>query len=407
MKILQISAVYKQGSVGKIVSDIHDYLTANGVESYVCYGVKNKKIVDTKNVMRCGTEFLRQTNHVRHYLTGMAMDGCHISTNEFIKVIKKVKPDVVNVHCMNDYYLNSLKLLKFLGKNKIKTVFTLHCEHSYTGSCGNALNCDKWKHGGCDNHCHFLHEDKESFFPLFDRTKKMWMRMNKAFSYFDNDNVYFISCTPWLDKRLAESDILSKFTNHTVIFNGTDSEVYKVYEKAANDRSDQKTVLFVCPRFSDPIKGAAQINDIAKRFLDEKNVVFKLVGVVPPDYKFESNIVAIGPKYNKELASEYSKANVSIMLSKAECFPMVCVESVLCGTKVVAFKCGGPDEAYSPDLVRFVDQNDYDGFASQIREILNSDYDKNAIEKTAKSLYSQDVMAKQYYDTYARIVGKK
>lgn len=406
MKILQISAVYKQGSVGKIVSDIHNYLLKQGVESYVCYGVKNKNVEPTNNVMRCGTEFLRQANHVRHYLTGMEMDGCHYSTQQFIKKIKEIKPDIVHVHCMNDYYLNSLKLLKFLGENKIKTIFTLHCEHSYTGSCGYALNCDKWKNGGCDNHCHFFNEDRNSLFPLFDRSRKMWLRMNKAFSYFENNNVHFCSCTPWLDKRLSESTILSRFTNHTVIFNGADSEVYKVYDNLIKNEEKKRTILYVCPRFTDPIKGATQINEIAKRFLNDENISFRLAGRVPQDYKFESNITTIGPRYNTDLAKEYSSADVSIMLSKAECFPMVCVESVLCGTKVVAFKCGGPDEAYSPDLVRFVDPKDYDGFAATIREILNSGYNKSSIEKTAKRLYSQDVMAKGYYDTYINFLGK-
>ena len=44
MKILQVNCVYKKGSTGKIVEDIHNVLIDNGIESVVCYG-RGKKLM--------------------------------------------------------------------------------------------------------------------------------------------------------------------------------------------------------------------------------------------------------------------------------------------------------------------------------------------------------------------------
>ena len=38
MKVLQVNVVYRKGSTGKIMADIHEELLRQGHESIVCYG---------------------------------------------------------------------------------------------------------------------------------------------------------------------------------------------------------------------------------------------------------------------------------------------------------------------------------------------------------------------------------
>ena len=40
MKVAQVNVVFKKGSTGKIVYDLHSMLLENGHESIVCYGRK-------------------------------------------------------------------------------------------------------------------------------------------------------------------------------------------------------------------------------------------------------------------------------------------------------------------------------------------------------------------------------
>lgn len=41
MKIMQINVVYKTGSTGKIVYELHSYLEKHNITSIVCYGRGN------------------------------------------------------------------------------------------------------------------------------------------------------------------------------------------------------------------------------------------------------------------------------------------------------------------------------------------------------------------------------
>ncbi len=403
MKILQITAAYKKGSVGKISYSIHKFLLEKGEESFVCYGVETHEPKE-KNEYQVCNKFLRGINKIKYFITGICFNGSNISTRKIIKLIALKKPDIVHIHCMNDYYLNAKKLLNYLKKNDIKTMFTMHCEHYYTGSCGYALTCNKWKEHGCDNKCPLFHREFK-YLPLFDKTKKMFLRMNDAFREFKSNNLMFCPCTPWLKERMEESKILARFKNIEPVLNGADEDVYYYHEP--NGSKNKKVVLYVTPRFDDPVKGSRKINDIAREFIDNSNIEFHLIGRVPEDFSFEKNIICLGPKTKDELAKEYSKADVTLLLSEAECFPMVCVESLLCGTKIVGFKCNGPDNCYTNDVAKFVEQNDFKNMKKEIERFLNENYSKQQLANYAKTIVSSKIMCEHYYSIYKRFLNFK
>lgn len=395
MKIIQISAVYKIGSVGKIVADIHSYLESQGVDSYVLYGV-GRDVENKKKVIKSTSKFERYFSHLYYLVTGINFTGCFFGTRKIIRTIKKLAPDVVHIHCYNDYYMNIHMLLRWLNKHNKKVMLTQHSEHYYTGSCGHSLNCTKWKNGGCDSKCHFFEHHIKGY-PFFDRSKLMWKKMYKSLSSFNKDNLTVVSCTPWLDERMKQSIIMKGVVNHTVIPNGTDINIFKYYQHAQDNK---KIILFVTPRFEDEIKGSKYINDIANTFLNDESISFHLVGNIPNNYQLERNIVGIGPLYGEELAKEYSRANVTIMLSKAECFPMVIVESLLCGTKVVAFRCGGPDNSFNKEMASFVEWGNFTKMHNEIVSVISKPYDKKYFSFVAKQLYSKGTMSYNYWKKY-------
>ena len=399
MKIVQISAVYGIGSVGKIVADIHRYLTASKNDSWVLYGVgPSSKSKD--GLIRIASRLERNIAHAYYLLSGINFALCWFSTARVLRLVKSIGPDIVHVHCCNDFYVNIHRLLRVLNKWGVKIVITQHCEHYYTGSCGYSLACEKWKTTGCDSKCHFFQKHRRGY-PFFDCTRLMWKRMFRTFRALNPDNVHFVSCTPWLEERMGESKILRRFTHRSVIYNGADTDIYHFREHLDDSK---KIVLYVTPRFDDEIKGSKHINDIAKEFVDNKQVEFHLVGRVPPDFKFLGNIKVLGPLFGERLAFEYSKASVTLMLSKAECFPMVCVESVLCGTKVVAFECGGPDKAYDPFFATFVPWGDFRSMAEAVTHNLLP-YNKKLVSSRAAKLYSANAMAESYLKTYYSFAG--
>ncbi len=408
MKVIQISAIYGAGSVGKICKSIHDYITTMGVESWVLCGVSSEQ-KNERNIVKVATKIERIISHLCYLVTGIEFSWCFFSTKKTIKYINKINPDLIHLHCCNDYYINVHKLLRRCGKQKRKIIITQHCEQYYTGSCGNSINCNKWKQHGCDSKCHFFKNHIKGY-PLIDKTKYMWKQMNKSFNkYIENDYIKIISCTPWLTLRASESIILKRFSNKETILNGADNNIFK-YTTNTNislDKNKKNIILFVVPRFNDNIKGAKNINKLANTFIDEQNIEIRIVGEVPNSFKFLPNIKPVGKiDNNVKLAQEYSNADVTIMLSEAECFPMVCVESLLCGTKVVAFKCGGPDNAFVEGLCSFVDWGDYNSMHDTINSVIKSKYNKINVANFSSSNYSSNIMAKKYLESYYMFASK-
>ena len=184
---MQINCVYNLGSTGKIVYDLHNELKANGIESVVCYG-RGKKVKEENVYKTCG-ELYSKLNNLWSRITGIMYGGCLISTNKLFRIIKKEKPDIVHLHCLNGYFVNIYRLITFLKNNNYKTVLTLHAEFMYTANCGHALECDKWK-TGCGK-CPRLRSETKSWF--IDGTAKSWKKMKRAFQGFDKNIIKIIA----------------------------------------------------------------------------------------------------------------------------------------------------------------------------------------------------------------------
>ena len=109
MKVLQINCVYKKGSTGKIVEDIHNVLIENGIESVVCYG--RGKIINEPGVYKTSTEFEAKLNNLKSRMGGLQYGGCIFATNKLLKIIKKEKPDIVHLHCINGFFVSIYRLV--------------------------------------------------------------------------------------------------------------------------------------------------------------------------------------------------------------------------------------------------------------------------------------------------------
>ena len=191
---MQINCVYNLGSTGKIVYDLHNELKANGIESVVCYG-RGKKVKEENVYKTCG-ELYSKLNNLWSRITGIMYGGCLISTDKLFRIIKKEKPDIVHLHCLNGYFVNIYRLITFLKNNNYKTVLTLHAEFMYTANCGHALECDKWK-TGCGK-CPRLRSETKSWF--IDGTAKSWKKMKRAFQGFDKNIIKIIAVSDWIKK---------------------------------------------------------------------------------------------------------------------------------------------------------------------------------------------------------------
>lgn len=397
MKIAQVNVVFQKGSTGKIVYDLHTMLLENGYESIVCYG---RKKMDSKNgIHKISSEIEAKLHALYARVSGYSYTSSFFATNKLIQILKKEKPDVVHLHCLNGYFINIYKLLIFLKENNIPTVLTLHAEFMHTGGCGHAYDCDKWK-SGCGN-CPQLKDATHSLF--FDTTAEQWQMMKSAFENFKLLKVVAVS--KWLGDRAKLSPILAG-KDFYVIGNGIDTEnVFqpKPYEtlKERHELKDEKIVLHVSPSFSSPTKGGHFLVELAKR-LEKNNIKFIAVGFDGDETSLPQNIIGVRhTKNQEELAKYYSMADVTVLTSKRETFSMVCAESLSCGTPVVGFMAGAPEEIALKDFSEFADYGDVDALEKILLQWLEKDNeDLQELSKLAKEEYSRELMFKRYVTVY-------
>lgn len=346
MKVLQVNCVYRKGSTGKIVHDIHTELLKREIESVVCYGRGAK--VSEPHVYKTCPEWYSKLNNLLSRLTGLMYGGCFFSTVKLIRIIKKERPDIVHLHCINGYFVNIYRFITWLKKNRIKTAITLHAEFMHTANCGHALECDRWK-TGC-GHCPRLRKETKSFF--FDGTRASFKKMKKAFGGFGC--LTLIAVSDWIAKRAVQSPIFAGAEIHT-IYNGISLDSFENEAKVGTLVSlaekyaipaNKKIILHVTPSFSNFVKGGEYFAKLADVLPEEYLCV-----VVGGGAEGEKNLFAVPFLSNQsELAAFYQMASVFVITSRCDNYPTVCLEANSCGTPVVGFDVGGVKETIYPGM---------------------------------------------------------
>ncbi len=392
MKVLQINCVYGKGSTGTLTRDLHRMLPTEGIESRVIYG-RGEKTEDF-GADRMGGELYGKANALRSRLTGIPYGGCEWITRRIIAELRKEKPDVVHLQCINGNFVNIYRLASFLKQEKIPTVLTLHAEFMYTANCSHAYDCEKWKTGcgGCPdpkkaNHAWFA-----------DRTAESWRRMKEAFSGFEE--LTAVAVSPWQAERARKSPILED-AEIRVILNGVDTEVF-CPEAGKRNREGTVNVLYVTPAFDQRVghvKGGEFIAPLARRLGQRARIL-----VVGPGEGRElpENVKLLGPVWDqKKLARLYAEADVTLLTSRRETFSMVAAESLCCGTPVVGFRAGGPESIALKEYSRFCEPGDLDALAEAIPE--TGELDPREIGEAAATIYRKERMFQEYLEVYRKV----
>lgn len=405
MKVLQVNCVYKKGSTGKITYDLHKGLLDAGIESVVCYG--RGELVNEPNVYKTCPEWYSKLNNAWSRITGIMYGGCFFSTNRLISIIKKEKPDVVHLQCINGYFVNIYRLINWLKKSHIKTVLTLHAEFMYTGGCGHSIDCKQWQNGEGCRKCPQYREETKSL--IFDRTRTMWSCMKKSFDGF-NDGLIVTSVSPWLMKRAKQSQILGD-KNHCVVLNGLDTSVFHCYSETETRAlreslgisSDRKVVFHATPAFNlDPnhLKGGYYVARIAESM---PTVQFVIAGAYSKDIQVPKNIKLLGKVQDQiQLAKLYAMADVTVLTSRRETFSMVTAESLCCGTPVVGFKAGGPEQIAIQKYSAFVEYGNLECLQRELQAFLGRPKEK--IVNAAVDKYSNSKAILNYIACYKELV---
>lgn len=403
MRIVVFNTV-PYGSTGTIAQNIAKEATSQGYEVYFVRGWTKKRKLKNNNenlYNTCiATNFVSKLIHVLvGKITGF--DGCFslFHTLLLIKKLKKIKPDIIHMHIMHDYFLCLPILFMYIKKEQVKVVWTFHDCWAFTGGCPyfDVSGCEKWKYG-----CKGCGEKKKYGIPLFNAPSKMWNLKVKMKCKIKN--MVITAPSYWLANLVHES-FYSDF-DIRVVRNGIDLSKFTPVESQFRNKykcQDKYIVLGVAFDWGER-KGLDVFNELANLLPERYQIV--LVGTNDNiDRMIDKRIISIHKtNYQEELIKIYSAADVFVNPTREEVFGMVNIEALACGTPVITFDTGGAPEGIDGTCGVVVHDKNAHALLPHILDICEKHlFSKEACIKRA-SKFDEKTCYQDYIEIYNELV---
>lgn len=245
--------------------------------------------------------------------------------------------DIIHLHFVSDF----LNWNSFFRRNKKPLVWTLHDMNPFTGGCHYSAACHKFT-SDCSN-CPQLQNTKN-----VDLSKKILQQKFKLLS--QSEKFKAVSPSIWL-KKLAEKSLVFQNKGIFTIHHGIDTGLFKPHSKIFSRDlfaipHNKFVLLFAPDDFQRMNKGMDFIPEILKNIINKDNISLCLVGKNTETFKTDyPDTIKLGYINNEQMMSlAYSAADLTLVPSREEAFSLTTLESLACGTPVIAFKSTGPDD---------------------------------------------------------------
>ena len=406
MRILQINSRYEYASTGRAAKELNDALKVAGIETHIACG-EWLLLNNMDSIFKIGSYADRRLHALLSRITGKQGHFSYFATRKLLKHISKVKPDVVHLLNLHANYINFPLLMKYLAKNKIPVVASVHDCWCFTGHCCYFLphNCYKWQ-DECKN-CVSVHEGNKSWF--FDTSKKMFAEKKQLFSQIDKLAVVGVS--DWITAQAEKSFLGSYADICRRIYNWVDMQSFYPHNEKALKKYKNTEGKFIALSVSYEmtyLKGIDDIIEVAKRLSED--IIIILVGKMDRKRELPDNIMII-PSTNDvdELCGYYSSADVLLNLSHHETFGLVTAEALACGTPAVVYDITACPEVVGEGCGYVCEVGDYDGVAKALYKIKKSGkaaYSEKCIDYVRRN-FNKEKNTKEYIKLYKEILETK
>lgn len=330
--------------------------------------------------------------------------GADLSRHPLIR-----QAEVLHLHWVNFGFLSIHGIGKLLRLGK-PVVWTLHDMWPFTGGCHYSRGCERFKsHCG---QCPFLRNPGER-----DLSFRRFTKKREAYRAAP---LTVVACSEWLAGQARQSalfegvDVLS-------IPNPIDTTSWKPTDRpAARQRLglplDKPLLLFGAAKLSDPRKGFDPLVEAVQRIktgwpaeMPEPELV--VFGKTDPTAlaRVPLRVHELGVLSSDEkLVAAYNAADALAVPSLEDNLPNTVMESLACGTPVVAFATGGiPEMIQHRQTGWLAPPGDVAGLAEGLRWIF-SEKQPEALRDAARVFavenYAEAVMADRYSELYERLL---
>lgn len=391
---------------------LHKGLRQQAIDSQMLVG---KKTRDDSSVLanegRLATvwqKFSPKLDRLPNKLTwsnGKKLSSAWIAGNT-VRRVQAINPDVINLHWINNGFLR----LESLSKFKQPLVWTFHDMWAFAGGEHYVGDCKRYTMG-------YTHQTR----PLHERGLDVnrWIWSRKRHAWENLRNLTIVTPSRWLAECVKQSALFSQ-TRTEVIPNGVDHHRFK---PMGRDRAreilglplNKRLVLFgAVNATSDSRKGFHLLKLALKEFNatshDTELVVFGASsGLGMADFGQKCHY--LGRLHDEiSLALVYAAADVFAAPSIQDNLPNTVMESIACGTPVVAFNIGG-----MPDMIEH-QRNGYlaqafepADFAAGLQWVL-ADSERwqrlsSRARKKSEQEFTLDIQARNYLQLFKQIIS--
>jgi len=421
VKILIVNFSDLEGGAARAAYRLHKSLLAKNIDSKM---LVRRKLSDDFTVKTIGSNKLQKVISLfrpimdslptRFYKkrTQTAFSPSWFGFSNIVNEINEIKPDIVHFH----WICAGMIKIEDIEKITVPIVWSIHDMWPFTGGCHYDEECFGFKQD-CQN-CKVLSSGNRNLLSsiIFKRKQRIYRKKK---------DITIIGLSNWINES-SKSSALFKHKRHVNLPNAIDSNIFKPFDKVMarklwNLPKNKKLVLYgAMGATSDPRKGFKELAVAINKFTIIDDVEFVVFGGSEPKNKsdFEVKTHFLGSVGDDiSLVTLYSAVDVVVVPSKQENLSNVIMESLSCGTPVVAFDIGGNCDMIEHKKTGYLAKSstqealhfDTDDLKYGIEWVLNNkDYDllcRNARRKVLKE-FDSVIVSKKYIDVYQDILKR-
>lgn len=414
VKVIHLNTYSGQGGAGRACLRLNKALIDQGIDSEVWINFSFDENNQVQNFSKgFFSKWLTAAGIVLEGLAGkifmkplripfsFPVWGRNISNHPALK-----QADIIHMHWINHAFLRPADLAKLSHLNK-PMVWTFHDSNAFTGGCHVRYNCDHYQNE-CGN-CPVLKDPDPE-----DWSHKIWLQKQEAYRHL---NFTVIAPSKWMADSVGKSKLLGSCEIKNIP-NTLDTTVFRQFAKfEARQRLGLSTDKFILlsgfmPSRNDQHKGTEFLLEAIAIFIKEYQVNPDEVELIVFGNRDDKNV----PKFpirttflgtisdDEKLALCYSAADAFLAPSLEDNLPNTVMESLACGTPVVAFTTGG-----IPDMVK----HKHNGYLAEYRSSADlaagiawvyNHGDRTELNANARKIieeyFSEQIIANQHIELY-------
>lgn len=398
MKILHINGTAYGGTTNFII-DLHEKLLDQKIESFV-YLPKKRNI---NNSLHPNSIFFK-IQSIYKIITKKIINKLFFHNDqtftlgifksyEIEKIIKEIKPDIINLHWIGNEFLSLNEIKKF----NVPIVWTLH---------------DMWVFLPID---HYLNKKIQTIgFPfkiISDYLYKFFLNKKKDFS---KKKIKFIPTSDWMKKEITNSKLFKDYQISKVPcaidFQKWYPEEKRLSRNMLSLDEKKKKILFISMGGNNPRKGFDLLLESIEKIESDYELI--VAGDQFPKSLKKKNIKFFdNPKDLVTRRLLYSASDVLAVPSREEAFGLVALEASACNTPSVIFENTGLSGTVIHKKNGYIakkdDLNDYaNGILWVFNQTKNNDLAFANCREMVKEKFDINLIAKDYVRIYEDLLAE-